>query len=240
MLKNRFRRGILIIAFIICGILFFAFASDDYFNSGLPSNEIKATYICAIFALILTLFLFDTLFDKSGESFLPNLFLVLATGLTVAADMFLIFNIHPIIGVIIFIVAQVAHTTRLFILAHKEFRYLVFSIAARLLLGTITLLILHINGQNDPITTLAGYYAVNLIMNFIEPTILIFFNKEKRLQLILISGAFFLFIGCDLFVGLNFLGISNAYRPIWSFYAPCQFLFFLSAYFSSSLESNNA
>ena len=159
-----------------------------------------------------------------------SLLLSLALWFTIAADVFLlVLDDHYELGMVFFLLAQTFHFLRLYVLTGKRYAHLVISLGARIGLGMGVWIVTAATGQATPLIVLTGFYAAGLLANAIEPLIFFIKRKADRVGLMLLFVGFLLFIGCDVNVGLKFIGQGD-YRLIWLFYGPSQMLICLSGY----------
>ena len=139
---------------------------------------------------------------------------------TALADLFLlVLDDHYEIGVSSFIVVQLIY----FLYLKKDCKTYI-----NLRIGSfIGILIgLYVTGNISLLNTLTAFYFVNLAFNLLSS----FSNQNKRLM----SVGFFLFLCCDICVGLfNLLPYGRTYEIVsflmWVFYLPSQVLISLSA-----------
>jgi len=161
-----------------------------------------------------------------------RLFLLLAMAFTVSADVFLVLlDRHYELAVGLFLIAQCLHAVRI-LLGGK--RSVLPSVIARLALSVSAVAALVIFKFFAPLTVLGALYAAELLMNVIDSALSVRSGKRFILSFI----GFFLFLLCDVTVGLNGIGrgfgipsgvLSALSDLTWVFYLPSQVLIVLSA-----------
>ena len=204
-------------------VLFALFLAEDFGTASVGDNAMLkfATVICA--------FLFaGVLLALNGRAHLAdNILLVLGLACTIVSDLFLlVLGDYLEIGLVTFICAQLFYFARI----RRTKVWLVCSVAVRVSLSAIAIIVLASLKQADALYILVAIYFVQLVMNLFENVALAFVGKEKALkaQGILLSVAFLLFVGCDISVGLSNLYDGMANEFIWLFYTPSQTLIALS------------
>ena len=129
-----------------------------------------------------------------------RLFLLLAMAFTVSADVFLVLlDRHYELAVGLFLIAQCLHAVRI-LLGGK--RSVLPSVIARLALSVSAVAALVIFKFFAPLTVLGALYAAELLMNVIDSALSVRSGKRFILSFI----GFFLFLLCDVTVGLNGIG----------------------------------
>ena len=161
-----------------------------------------------------------------------QLFLLLAMAFTVSADVFLVLlDRHYELAVGLFLIAQCLHAVRI-LLGGK--RSVLPSVIARLALSVSAVAALVIFKFFAPLTVLGALYAAELLMNVIDSALSV---RSGKLFILSCIG-FFLFLLCDVTVGLNGIGrgfgipsdvLSALSDLTWVFYLPSQVLIVLSA-----------
>ena len=161
-----------------------------------------------------------------------QLLLLFAMIFTVAADVFLVLlDRHYELAVGLFLIAQCLHGVRILIGGKRK---ILPSVIARVSLSVLSIIALLIFKFFALLTVLGVLYAAEILMNFIDSGLSI--RREKRFILSFVG--FFLFILCDVTVGLNGIGRGfgipeNVLRVLsdltWVFYLPSQVLIVLSA-----------
>lgn len=162
-----------------------------------------------------------------------GLVLTCALLFTAVSDLFiLVLNKYYEIGVTTFIIVQTVHFCRMYLINGKK-PYI--SLGIRLGLAAVIILILGITGKLTALTGIVAVYLPMLVSNVIES---VFLCKKSR-RYILYALGLFLFLCCDICVGLdNFsmlgitlpVGLKNFVgSAIWIFYLPSQVLVVLSA-----------
>lgn len=199
--------------------------SND-FHMDMPSIWIKFVSIIATTTFTLYLFI-DSIIQK--EDLLVRGFGLLASILTLVSDVFLLLlNDHYMAGIIVFSIAHMATGARICLSCPNK-RLFALSLSFRILALIAAFIFLSISETADQkIVSLAVFYITNLIMNFVislEQSIII-----SRLNRILLTIGLFLFIMCDVFVGLAFIWQDKPlyYVMSWLFYLPCQYLIAIS------------
>ena len=217
--KNKY---ILIYCFIaIEAILYLLFLSIDFLNFKIGDSTIYRYITVTITFLFSVIILFIN--KKENENIIDNILLSLALLFTLSADLFLLVIYKYFeLGVLLFIIAHLFHFMRI-ILINKKILY---SIILRILIPIIIIIILAISKLITSLNVLASIYFAQLIMNFIDNLIL--YIKLKNYKFLLLTIGFFLFICCDICVGLyNLKDIMGEF--IWVFYTPSQVFIALSA-----------
>ena len=74
-------------------------------------------------------------------------------------------------------------------------------------------------------------------MNFVE-VLASYFQDKKKFDYLYLAIGFFLFIGCDICVGLANLGHEICYNLSWVFYAPSQLMIASSFVVGKILENS--
>lgn len=184
-------------------------------------------YSSIILSTIFTLHLFiDSLFKK--EDILIRLFGLLAVILTLVSDLFLlVINDYYVAGVTVFIFAQLATAARLHLI-NKNKVILIISMGLRIF-AFIERTVLTAVFQNPDMVlySLVFFYFINLVLNFTLAVITAI--TDSRLSNIILAIGLFLFIMCDIFVGLaNIRNMSVLNFVAWIFYLPCQYLIAIS------------
>ena len=180
-----------------------------------------------ILLCLLTAVLLSPVCGKDGIT------LVCAFVFTAVSDMFIfVLDDFYEVGVCTFIITQSIYLSRIYIALGKR-PYI--SIAVRVALSGITMLVLGLTGNLIALTALVAIYFPMLVCNAVES---VFLFKISKIYILFFVGLV-LFIGCDICVGLNnfeslgidlsagvqkFVGIA-----MWAFYLPSQVLIALSA-----------
>lgn len=194
---------------------------------GLSKSEANAVkyagvILCAVFALYCC------------KNLRPCDFMLFAAMvLTVVSDWFLLITDENIeIGLSTFIIAQLLHFARIYVLRKKR-PYV--SAISRLVLCAAVITALHFLSALTLLTALVAVYFCNLLVNFADSFLLLKVNKLYAL----FSLGLLLFICCDICVGLyNFGKVLSINIPVsvrnfadkgmWAFYLPSQTLIVLS------------
>ena len=161
---------------------------------------------------------------------LNDAFLALALFFTAVADYFLlVINNHFEAGVTVFIVAQIFHFARIATL--KTLKTNLISVAARLLLAVVALVLLAVTNNFDTLNCLVAIYFPLLLVNTADALFVALKNKKR----ILLFVGFCLFVLCDVCVGLYNIDINLPTKLVnavsflmWVFYLPSQTLIALS------------
>lgn len=205
-------------------VLYVLFLMDDFGILGV-SVDLFTKYMTIILAFTLSLFGFLLVKNKKN-TLLDSILLSSALLFTLVSDYFLyIKNDLFEVGLITFIFAQLLHGVRHYFLFKERKLYVLICGSLRILLPIISLIILLSIGQFSTINLLALIYFVQLIFNFADCTFASFFNKENRIQSIVLAVGFLLFIGCDICVFLFNTNAPEAFNYIWLFYTPSQIIF---------------
>ena len=144
----------------------------------------------------------------------------------------LVLNVNYIFGVCTFIITQLFYFARIYLTSGKK-PYI--SIAVRVTLIAIVLIVMGVKGILNPLTAMCSIYFPMLVCNCVESAFLIKISKRYILFFI----GLLLFVGCDICVGLDnltlmeIINIPEATRNIiniwvWTFYLPSQTLIVLS------------
>ena len=152
---------------------------------------------------------------------------------TAISDLFIfVIDDYYDVGLCTFILAQTCYLVRIYMALGKK-PYI--SIAVRLGLSGIVMLVLALTGNLDSLTALVAIYFPMLVCNAVES---VFLFKISKIYILFFVGLI-LFIGCDVCVGLNnfsMLGIELSKGAqdfvgigMWAFYLPSQVLIALSA-----------
>lgn len=212
----------IIFSFIIIeAILYLLFLSIDFMNFKIGDSSIYRYLTVIITFLFSVIILFIN--KKENENIIDNILLSLALLFTLLADFFLLVIYKYIeLGVSLFIIAHLFHFMRIIFINKK----ILYSIFLRILIPIIIIIILFIARFISLLNVLVSIYLAQLIMNFIDN--LTIYIKVKDYKYLLLSIGFFLFICCDICVGLyNLKDIMGEF--IWIFYTPSQVLIALSA-----------
>ena len=178
--------------------------------------------LCLLLAII-----FCPISGKGGITLVCSFFF------TALADLFIfVIDDYYEVGVTSFILAQICYFVRIYTVLGKK-PYI--SIAVRLGLSGIVMLVLALTGSLDALTALVAIYFPMLVINAVESAFLI---KISKIYILFFVGLL-LFIGCDVCVGLNnfsMLGIELSRGALnfvgvamWAFYLPSQVLIVTSA-----------
>ena len=203
-------------------VLFALFLAEDFAGASVGDN-VALKYATVMLAMLFATVSF-ALFDR--KDFQDGLMLVIALALTLVADLFLlVLDDFYIVGVIVFIGAQICHFARI----KRNKVWWIASASARVLLSIVAIIVLAALHEADALTVLAAIYFVQLVGNFVENVVLAVLAKDRgaRAQAIVLSIGFLLFVGCDISVGLaNLYGVAGECE--WLFYTPSQVLIALS------------
>ena len=218
------------------GVLFSLVIALDHFHGNLDHYAVKLSAIVLALVFAATMTAWQSLRLRRMQW--PLLFLALALGFTLGADSQLLEDANPLLGVALFMGAQLCHFLRLALVNPKPKRFILIGLLIRLALVGVMVLTLCLLGHNDALTLLGGSYFVLLLLNFGEAA---FFAAKQRSGLcLLLAVGFALFIGCDVCVGLRFLGVAGAAPWMWTFYLPSQTLSTLGACFSLPAREESA
>lgn len=159
-----------------------------------------------------------------ATSFPNDRLLILALFLTCLADTFLAFNNVSLVGLIIFVAAQVTHLIRFDFERYRE-ALILFSVTA---FSMITLVLIF--QFTTPLYVVCAFYGVTLTLNLIAAWRWHSDQPKNPHALCALIG-FLLFCACDICVGASYLssvGLLSAtlYLPanylVWCFYYPSQ------------------
>ena len=207
---------------IIMSVFYITFIILEYSKPHLDNTFFK--YATVVFSGLYVLYQFiNSLLKK--ERIIILSFSLIAIIFTLISDYFLlILDKYYEIGLTTFIIAQILYGVRIhFEYTDKEI--LLTSISIRIISLIASLIYLLV--QKDLLTSLVIFYSVNHIFNFIS-SLWIFIKHKDRHMLILAIG-FFLFILCDICVGIyNLKEISFIIPLMWIFYTPSQYFLSLS------------
>jgi len=191
-------------------------AIDIFFYArSFPANYLKFASIVLCFLLAVNLW--RTSGNKSDSKFVVG-----ALIFTMIADIFLLFNLNKIAGVISFCVVQLIYLKRYH---NKSF---IFGLTVAILAIPAAFLL-----PFEPLLVVASAYALLILTTFVST----FRTKMPRFNLLCIHFGMLLFILCDVHVALyNQLPWRSDYYEIsviaiWIFYLPSQLLLALSAYY---------
>ena len=211
---------ILFYAFIVAEvIIYLTFLFADSLNS------FDTTYLK--YSGIIVCFIFSIIFTVLKRRKVWDYFMPIALAFTLISDYFLLVQTEYdkfIYGLITFIFVQIFYA--LYLLKdesdnkRKAFLYV---FAFRIIIIVIAYSLGFTVYKDYSLEILAGAYFINLIINFIE----CFLLKNKEKAYLIMSLGFFLFIMCDINVGLYNVDINGVNKEIpnflmWFFYLPSQ------------------
>ena len=206
-------------------VLYALFLAEDFGGVYVGENVwIKYATVCLAFGCA-AYFFFVFLFQKTD--WIDALLLMAGLAFTLVSDMFLLVRgEHFEAGVATFICAQLCYFLRI----GRTKLWWGASIALRIVLPAIVIIVLASVKMLDTLYILVAIYFVQLVMNCLENVVFAILVKDKRqrAQATLLAVGFLLFIGCDICVGLTNL-YGEATELIWLFYTPSQVLIALSA-----------
>ena len=221
---------------VLSFVAFVIFVPLDFINDNLrvityfKYSIIFMSFLFLIYAFIRCL--------MSKRKMLPYLLAMLAMLFTLVSDVFLfILDNYYVVGLTTFIIAQLLYAFRIE-LVNNDKRYMIASGSIRTLVVVVSLIIFLIR-RDDFLIYLVIIYFLNLILNCVFSLLTFLKDKEKKHMLVMSIG-FFLFILCDISVGLY--NLNNGFNGmevnkelasiflhlIWIFYAPSQYLLTLS------------
>jgi len=155
-----------------------------------------------------------------------QIILIIAMGLTLAADIFMVLLHMNIIGIIFFCIVQSVH----------NYRYTNLSrVITQVIFGAVTFVVAALTGT-ELIFALGLSYAVFLLFSVTGSFMA--YNKYPSPNNLMIVLGMLAFMGCDIFVGLQNLPVAALREPgtqeflqrgIWFFYFPSQALLSSSA-----------
>ena len=218
-----FERILTFLFIVLGGCLIISYSTLGFFPEfNLATTYLKFSLVVICFLYVLLYFLHQFLKDGCRD----RLFLMCALLFTVLADIFLlVLNAHYEAGISIFIIAQLIHFLRASRQLKDRKTYLYISIGLRILLCVGVPLLLFPLGQVSSTNILSMVYFPLLGMNLVDSLFVVI--KIDRQKGIYLSVGFFLFLCCDISVGLSNLGVS-LWWLIWIFYGPSQMLIALS------------
>ena len=231
--SNGIRFALAAIFVVVEIVLYALFLSEDFGSAGVGANEwLKYSTVALAFLFALTHFVFC----GKGKDLSDVVLLVLGLALTLVSDYFLLVKGDYFeIGLSTFICAQICYFARI----KRGKIWLISSIVVRVLLSVAGIIALCLTGYGEALYLLVAVYFVQLVGNFVENVIVAATTKDKteRLNAILLSAGFLLFIGCDISVGvMNLFGEAGEY--IWLFYTPSQVLIALSHWRNNESKTN--
>ena len=153
-----------------------------------------------------------------------------ALAFTLLSDTFLlVLNRSYLTGVALFCVVQLLYLARILLAAEGALR-LPLVLVRRAALAAAVCVLLQVLNTLTPLNGLSGIYFTQLLANGAESLTL----RPRGRRYVLFSAGLFLFIGCDICVGLyNLIPASPAggfaQVGMWLFYLPSQVLLTLSA-----------
>ncbi len=212
---------------LVCFVLWVVYLTGD-FGRLFPTNAPKFSLVSLTCAFAVLSFVLDVV-KPEKDRFLPDLLLVFALAFTLISDVFLLLiDDYYVLGVSTFIVAQLCHFFRLYLLAAKNRFSLFVSLGLRVGLGLAAGCLFGAYQGFDALYLLVGVYFVNLLANCGESLVFLTKGQGNGKTMLLLFLGFLLFIGCDVFVGLRFIG-KGMPSLIWFFYGPSQVLLALSS-----------
>lgn len=223
-------------AFFFVGLcLYVLFIVGDFTNVSpyLDKNAIKYSVVVLSFVFSLLSFLFVA---KEKKDILHISLLAIGLLITSVSDFILvIINKYYEIAVGIFIFAHIAYfIMEIFLFGYKEKEVIIYT-SIRLALTIIGLIILAATNIITLLYALVIIYLVELVMNCAQA--FIYFFKTKRIDILILAIGFLLFIGCDIFVGLDNTIYRGIYIIAWLFYFPSQLLIASSYLFDKIINT---
>ena len=235
MIKSRFAKLLLLASFYLASlVIYIIFSCQDI----ITQLAIDNTLIKYVIVILSTVFSFiSLLFVRVKKDFIQILLRSFAFVFTLVADYFLlVLDDYYIVGVSVFIVAQLLHAFSLrFQFDYIKRESILFAILRAIVPIILIIILLTTNfatPNEAPLYILILIYFPQLVFNFVE-TLYMFIKTRKKEALFLCIG-FLLFIGCDIFVSLFKLVAYEYIIPVWLFYAPSQVLL-SSCYLLNSL-----
>lgn len=203
-------------------LLYIAFLYCDIVGYSSVSTALKYTAL-----LLCLLFSFDSITEKSEKD---SRLVCIALTFTAMADLFLlVLNRWYAVGVAFFCPVQILYALRLRRLKNKHI-----PLWPRILLSGGAIIAVVLWKSLDPLTLLVCIYFPQLVCNAVESLFQLTTSQTKLFAL-----GLWLFLGCDICVGLNNMSL---YIPVtgsflmtfvqigmWAFYLPSQVLIVLSA-----------
>lgn len=207
-------------AFAAVELIIYVVFESLRFTTGSDAIDIK--YIGILLCLAIT-GLNCAFYGNDAKVMLGALFFTAVSDLII-----LVLNVNYIFGVCTFIITQLFYFARIYLINGKK-PYI--SIAVRVALMVIAVIILAVTDKLTLLTGICSIYFPLLVCNCVESIFLIKFSK----QYILFFIGLLLFVGCDICVGLDNLGLNFPANVaqiinilIWTFYLPSQVLIVLS------------
>ena len=216
-----------ICAFVAVEIVLYAmFIAEDFGDAVVGENAyIKYATVCLAFLFAMIPFIIVAVEDGKGVT--DGMLLALGLALTLVSDLLLLVKVEFFeVGLVTFIGAQLIYFARI----KRAKLWLIVSIAVRITLSVVGIVVIVAVGEASAVFVLAEIYFVQLVTNFAENVVSIFTAKgrSEKCRAIVLSIGFLLFIGCDVCVGLSNLYNGMANELIWLFYTPSQVLIALS------------
>ena len=223
--KSKLKIAVAAVFVAVETVLYALFLAEDFGDADVGDNVwLKYSTVLLAFVFALVGFAFVKKGDKSD--LFDTILLVLGLAFTLVSDwLLLVQGDFYEIALITFIGAQLCYFARI----NRTKIWYIVSIILRAVLPIVIIIVLASIGEIDVLYALVAIYFVQLVMNFAENVARAIVAKDRagRLQAIVLSAGFLLFIGCDVCVGImNLFGDAGEY--IWLFYTPSQVLIALS------------
>lgn len=206
-------------------VLYALFLAEDFGGADVGMNVwLKYATVLLAFVFSIVHFVF---WGTDGNNLFDAMLLSLGLVLTLVSDLFLlVLGGFYEVGLVTFIGAQICYFARI----KRTKIWFVISVALRILLPVVAIIVLASLGEANALYVLVAIYFVQLVTNFAESVTAAILAKDRaeRAKYIVLSAGFALFIGCDICVGLTNLFDGMANDLIWLFYTPSQVLIALS------------
>ena len=211
-------------------VLFGYILYTTFLAGGGDAARFLSIIVCALYAL-LSVLLFEHARNRLFFSGSDGIFLLFAFLFSCIADYFLIFRPEKALpAVILFGIAQIFHALRI---ASFRTRFPKTGLCLRIGLLTAGFLAAALLKVRDPLIYAGIFYFLNLVVSFGESTVQAFCDRRFLLPL-----GLFLFILCDVTVGIGGMGRDWGFPPEWIrtaadltyvFYVPSQVLIALGS-----------
>lgn len=202
-----------IITWILIYIIIIGFSLISPNNPILTIIKVGSILLCLVYALI---------------TYPQDHFLQLALLTTFIADVILAINNTAIIGIIIFLITQIIHTSRL----HSSLKSSQIILSIFTILAAVAITTTAIIDDSVVIFTTCAFYLTLLISNIITSWQWQHRSPNNSYAWSAALG-FTLFLCCDIWTGISFLAFNNLITPVlypianffvWFFYYPAQVL----------------
>ena len=185
----------------------------------------------SLFLDIIKVFSIFLSFVYAAISFPHDRLLILALFFTSLADLFLAFDNTSILGLVVFVIAQLTHLVRLDWERYREAIFLFCAVA------TVMITLVLIFQFTSPIyvvcTCYGGTLTLNLMASWHWKS-----SRPRNLRANLALSGFLLFAACDIWTSVSFLALTGLFSS--NLYAPANFLAWFFYYPAQILISNSA